>query len=268
MWKVISTGQIRTWELTSDWSYVTNTTLYAPTSAEGLVLSNQFMVDSSGNPLNILPYIPPTTVGPSPTPSPTVQVLDPNGLVKLTRNISDDKVSIDVNGSLTTVKLSNVQITSNQFADRQILAAERINDENRILWKETSTGNIRTWLLDNNWNFVNNNNPLVSPTSAEGLLLQNQFGLNINAPIGNLVDPITGFTTKEMLPACACANCTASTTALDTRTVPVYDNFKSNEKTFSLQLSSTNQPIVNNSLTSIILSSEKSSLPQNPQPLI
>ena len=127
---------------------------------------------------------------------------------------------------------------------------------------------MRTWLLDNNWNFVNNNNALVSPTSAEGILLQNQFGLSLNAQVGNQIDPITGFTTKEMLPACACANCTASTNALDTRTVSVYDSFKSNEKTFSLQLSSTNQPIVDNSLTSVILTPDRFSTPQQPQIII
>jgi len=254
LWKELSTGRFQVWGMDSNWVYATSGLNYDPSSAQGLWYQQQFMVDSIGVPTNG-------------QLSSEIQIIDPNGTVQLLRNITTDLVSVGINGVSSPVTFQGSQLKSNQFAGWQILAAEVIDGKNKILWKQLSTGGFHTWEVGSTWNWVKSE-AVYSPTSAEGLLLQNQFGLNINAPIGNLVDPITGFTTKEMLPACACANCTASTTALDTRTVPVYDNFKSNEKTFSLQLSSTNQPIVDNSLTSIILSSGKSSLPQNPQPLI
>jgi hypothetical protein len=83
-------------------------------------------------------------------------------------------VSVLINGITLPVRLNKVQIKSNQFPDKQILAAETIDGKNKVLWKEVSTGRIRTWLLDSGWNYTSNS-ALVEPSSAEGLLLRQQF---------------------------------------------------------------------------------------------
>ncbi|MEA5413877.1 Calx-beta domain-containing protein, partial [Synechococcus sp. BA-132 BA5] len=102
------------------------------------------------------------------------QVLDPNGAVELLRDPNTDLISVRSNGVTAAVRLSGAQITASQFGDRQILAAETINGVNKILWKVVSTGQVRTWSLDGNWNHVTSD-AIVNLDSSEGLLLQQQF---------------------------------------------------------------------------------------------
>ena len=167
LWREVSTGKIRTWLLDSKWNFVNNNNpLVDPNSTAGLLLTQQFLSDTT-TPLPI---------------NTTLQVLDPNGSVQLLRDTVTDLVSVRINGSTLAVRFNGAQLKSNQFADRQILAAETINGENRILWREVSTGKIRTWLLDSKWNYVNNNNSLVDLNSSQGTLLQQQFQL-ISEPI-------------------------------------------------------------------------------------
>ena len=104
-----------------------------------------------------------------------IGIIENNGSVQLLNDTTTNRVSVSINGITTSVKYKNQQLTTNQFANREILAAETINGQNRVLWREVSTGKLRTWLLNSSWNFVNNNNPLVDPNSTEGLLLQEQF---------------------------------------------------------------------------------------------
>ncbi|MCP9833915.1 MULTISPECIES: zinc-dependent metalloprotease family protein [unclassified Cyanobium] len=182
LWKVLSTGQVRTWSLDNRWNFVSSNTLTDPTSSAGLRLQQQFMVDANGTPLA------------------TLQVLDPNGAVQLLRNTSTDLVSVRINGVTSAVRFSGSQLKASQFADRKILAAETINGKNQILWQVVSTGEIRTWSLDSKWNFISSNS-LATPTSSAGLLLQQQFMLNANgAPLASAplntateaIDPIIG----------------------------------------------------------------------------
>lgn len=132
----------------------------------------QYMVSGTVQPSGSTP--PPTTTPPPPT-STTLQVLDPNGVVQLLRNSRTDLVSVRINGVSTPVRFSGNQLKASQFADRQILAAEtNASGQNQILWKVVSTGQIRTWTLDRNWNFVSSN-ALTTPSSTAGVLLQQQF---------------------------------------------------------------------------------------------
>ncbi|MCT0206427.1 hypothetical protein, partial [Synechococcus sp. CS-1332] len=121
--------------------------------------------------------------------------------VQLLRDNITDLVSVQINGVSSAVRLSGTQIKASQFADRQILAAEtNAAGVNQILWKVVSTGQIRTWSLDKNWNFTSSNT-LATPTSSSGLLLQQQFMVDASgtpltpAPLNaalQTVDPIIG----------------------------------------------------------------------------
>ncbi|MCP9833905.1 MULTISPECIES: zinc-dependent metalloprotease family protein [unclassified Cyanobium] len=199
LWQVVSTGQIRTWSLDSKWNFISSNTLATPTSSEGQLLQQLFVVDADGTPLTTEPPTTPTTITP-PVTDTTLQVLDPNGAVQLLRNTSTDLVSVRINGVTSAVRFSGSQLKASQFADRKILAAETINGKNQILWQVVSTGQIRTWSLDSKWNFISSNT-LATPTSSEGQLLQQQFMLNANgAPLASAplntateaIDPIIG----------------------------------------------------------------------------
>ncbi|KAF0653057.1 hypothetical protein L107_10388 [Cyanobium sp. Copco_Reservoir_LC18] len=200
LWRVISTGQIRTWTLDGNWNFVSSdNNLTTTTSSAGLLLQQQFMVDANGTPLTTSP--PPTTTTGTTTAS-TIQVIDPNGAVQLLRDTTNNRVSVRVNGLTSAVRFQGTQITATQFADRQILAAEaNASGQNQILWKVVSTGQIRTWTLDRNWNFVSSDNNLTTPTSTTGLLLQQQFMVDASgaprlSPLQpasiETVDPIIG----------------------------------------------------------------------------
>ena len=209
LWKVVSTGQIRTWTLDGNWNFVSSdNNLTTPTSSAGLLFQQQFMVDATGTPLTGTSQPPTTTTTTSTTnntstsTASTLQVIDPNGAVQLLRDTTNNRISVRVNGLTSAVRFRGKQITATQFADRQILAAEtNAAGKNQILWKVVSTGQIRTWTLDGNWNFVSSDNNLTTPTSSAGLLLQQQFSVDANgAPLRSAtqfaatdtVDPIIG----------------------------------------------------------------------------
>lgn len=210
LWKVVSTGQIRTWTLDGNWNFVSSNALTTPTSSAGLLLQQQFMVDATGTPLTGTSQPPTTTTTTTTTSatgtSSTLQVIDPNGAVQLLRDTTTNRVSVQVNGITSAVRFQGNQITTNQFADRQILAAEtNSSGQNQILWRVVSTGQIRTWTLDRNWNFVSAS-ALATPTSTAGVLLQQQFSVDATgAPLrsaprfasSDLVDPIIGGGTSQ-----------------------------------------------------------------------
>ncbi|MCP9835983.1 hypothetical protein KBY84_00585 [Cyanobium sp. N.Huapi 1H5] len=155
----------------------------------------QYMLSGTVQPTGSTPP-PPTTTTPPPT-STTLQVLDPNGTVQLLRDTTNNRVSVRVNGITSAVRFQGSQITTTQFADRQILAAEtNAAGQNQILWKVVSTGQIRTWTLDGNWNFLTSDNNLTTPTSSAGLLLQQQFMVDANGtPLTGTSQPPTTTTT-------------------------------------------------------------------------
>ncbi len=200
LWKVVSTGQIRTWSLDGNWNFVSSNPLTDPNSSAGLLLEQQFMVDANGAPLTTPPPTTTTTTTTTTTAS-TLQVIDPNGAVQLLRDTTNNRVSVRANGITSAVRFQGSQITATQFADRQILAAEtNAAGQNQILWKVVSTGQIRTWTLDRTWTFVSSD-ALATPSSTAGQLLLQQFSVDANgAPLRNapqfassdLVDPIIG----------------------------------------------------------------------------
>jgi hypothetical protein len=187
----------------------TTPTGYTDYGSLGQYMVSGTVAPASGTPLTTTP--PPTTTTTTGTTgtstASTIQVIDPNGAVQLLRDTTNNRVSVRVNGLTSAVRFQGTQITTTQFADRQILAAEaNASGQNQILWKVVSTGQIRTWTLDRNWNFVSSDNNLTTATSSTGLRLQQQFMVDASgspltgaaqmAALGSLdpetVDPIIG----------------------------------------------------------------------------
>jgi beta-glucanase (GH16 family) len=58
LWKELATGRLHFWSVDSNWNYVSSGAIFDPSSAQGLLAQQQFMVDPSGTPLTSPP---PTT---------------------------------------------------------------------------------------------------------------------------------------------------------------------------------------------------------------
>lgn len=137
-----------------------------------------------------------------------LQVIDPNGNVKLLRDTTNNLVFVQLNGFTTPLQNNGAQVNEAQFIANgwQILAAETINtNQNKILWKELSTGRLHTWAVDSNWSYIASE-AIVSPTSTQGLVLQQQFNVDSSGnPIiaqapATTIDPITGLAHIELAP--------------------------------------------------------------------
>nr|WP_228024126.1 cadherin domain-containing protein [Synechocystis salina] len=65
----------------------------------------------------------------------------------------------------------------NQFGSWQALAAERIENINRVLWQNFDTGEIGIWRTDNNWNWISSN--VFTPNPVEIATVESLFGISL-----------------------------------------------------------------------------------------
>ncbi|WP_223343034.1 cadherin domain-containing protein [Synechocystis sp. PCC 7339] len=65
----------------------------------------------------------------------------------------------------------------NQFGSWQALAAERIENINRVLWQNFDTGEIGIWRTDNNWNWLSSN--VFAPDPVEIATVESLFDINL-----------------------------------------------------------------------------------------
>jgi hypothetical protein len=64
-------------------------------------------------------------------------------------------------------------------SDWKILAAERINEVNQVLWKNLSTNKLLVWALDPSWNWTSSG-ALIDPLSGAAKEVESQFGVDAN----------------------------------------------------------------------------------------
>jgi hypothetical protein len=89
-------------------------------------------------------------------------------------------------GTATPIAIKNgVQIYENIYAGWQILAAETVNSENQVIWKNVSQDLAHLWRLDSNWNWVSTE-AISGLNSAAALTQETVFGIDING------DGVTG----------------------------------------------------------------------------
>ena len=89
-------------------------------------------------------------------------------------------------GTNNPIAIKNgVQIYENIYAGWQILAAETVNSENQIIWKNASEDLAHLWRLDSNWNWVSTE-AISGLNSAAALTQETVFGIDING------DGVTG----------------------------------------------------------------------------
>ena len=103
------------------------------------------------------------------------------------------------------LKKDNIPVDSDTLGiEWKILAAERINESNQVLWKNLSTNQLLTWDMDSSWNWSGSGG-LIDPLSGAGKQLESQFGVNVNGDDSILAykpgtisaDTITGTSSNE-----------------------------------------------------------------------
>jgi subtilisin family serine protease len=120
------------------------------------------------------------------TPSTTlaVAVIESAGNTKLVKDTTN-KYFAQV-GTATPIAIKNgVQIYQNIYAGWQIIAAETVNGENQVIWKNVSQDLAHLWRLDSNWNWVSTE-AISGLNSAAALAKESVFGVDING------DGVTG----------------------------------------------------------------------------
>ncbi len=94
------------------------------------------------------------------------------------------------------IKAGGQQIYQDIYAGWQTLAAETVNGDNQVLWKNVSGNFLHIWHLDSNWNWVSAEGNW-GLNSAEALTQETKFGIDTNGDgkIGYAIIELAGNTT-------------------------------------------------------------------------
>jgi hypothetical protein len=168
IWKNVSQDLAHLWRLDSNWNWVSTEAISGLNSAAALTQETVFGIDINGDGVTGSAYTPIESAGNT-------------KLVKDTTNKYFTQV-----GTATPIAIKNgVQIYENIYAGWQILAAETVNSENQVIWKNVSQDLAHLWRLDSNWNWVSTE-AISGLNSAAALAKETVFGIDING------DGVTG----------------------------------------------------------------------------
>ena len=113
-------------------------------------------------------------------------------------------------GSLTdsfTPKKEGISVHSGMLGSEwRMLAAERVNGANQVLWRNTLTNKLLVWSFDSSWSWISSS-ALIDPSSGRGKEVESQFGVDINGDgtifvyktgtTSSLADDMTGSSADE-----------------------------------------------------------------------
>ena len=96
-----------------------------------------------------------------------------------------------------TLKKEGISVqTGTLGSEWSILAADRINEINQVLWKNTLTNKLLVWAFDSSWNWTSSG-ALIDPSSGRGKEVESQFGVDINSD-GSIFVYKTGTTSASV----------------------------------------------------------------------
>ena len=98
--------------------------------------------------------------------------------------------------TFTLKKDGNPIHTGTLGSEWMIIAAERVNEVNQVLWKNRLTNKLLLWTFDSNWNWTSSG-ALVEPSSGKGKEVESQFGVDINGD-GSIYVYKTGTTSASV----------------------------------------------------------------------
>jgi alpha-tubulin suppressor-like RCC1 family protein len=166
LWRYNSTGQVHVWDLDSSWNWTgTASGLVDTNSSAGWGLESSFQLDLNGDLFLGAPFIP---------------AIESQGNTALVRG-DDGQAYVKVGATTKPVTLFGSPASSgNASSAWQMLAAETIGTENKILWRYNPTGQVHVWDLDSSWNWTGTASGLVDTNSSTSWGLESSFQLDLN----------------------------------------------------------------------------------------
>jgi hypothetical protein len=166
LWRYNPTKQTHFWTLDASWKWQSSSPLIDPNSKAGFALESEFEIDCNNDSIIGSPYSP----------------VEERGNASLLRR-SDSNAVVQTGGTIHAISSPYGAAVGNSTAQWQMLAAESVAGVNKILWRYNPTKQLHFWNLDTSWKWLSSSS-LIDPSSAEGLALQNSFGVDSTLPFG------------------------------------------------------------------------------------
>ncbi|MEB3261073.1 MAG: choice-of-anchor Q domain-containing protein [Cyanobacteriota bacterium] len=161
LWRNNSARFLHTWTLDGNWAWRSSNGAIPLGSPQSWEMEATFQVDANGDGIIGTPF----------------STIENRGTTTLLRRPGDDQAFVQVGtGPRTRVTTPWGAPLGTNTSTWQILAADTIAGVNQVLLRNNPGNFLHTWRLDSNWNWTASNGT-ISPTSAQGIFLLNQFGL-------------------------------------------------------------------------------------------
>ncbi|MBS9391304.1 MAG: hypothetical protein HEQ33_21370 [Dolichospermum sp. WA123] len=171
LWKNVSGNYLHIWHLDNNWNWVSSEGNWGLNSAEAFTQETNFAIDANGD----------GVIGSGYTP------IESAGNTKLVKDATNKYFTQIGTNTPTAIKNGGQQIYQDIYGSGwQTIAAETVNGDNQVLWKNISGNFLHIWHLDNNWNWVSSEGNW-GLNSAEALTQETIFGIDANSDgvIGN-----------------------------------------------------------------------------------
>ncbi|MDB9436488.1 Calx-beta domain-containing protein, partial [Dolichospermum lemmermannii CS-548] len=139
LWKNVSGNYLHIWHLDNNWNWVSSEGNWGLNSADALTQETNFGIDANGDGIIGNPYTP----------------IELAGNTKLVKDATNKYFAQVGTNTPTAIKNGGQQIYQDIYGSGwQTIAAETVNGDNQVLWKNVSGNYLHIWHLDNNWNWV------------------------------------------------------------------------------------------------------------------
>jgi hypothetical protein len=163
LWKNTNSNYLHIWHLDNNWNWVSSEGNWGLNSAEGLTQETNFQLDTNGD----------GVIGNFYTPIESV------GNTKLVKDATNSYFTQIGTATPTAIKNGGQQISQDIYAGWQTLAAETVNGDNQVLWKNVPGNYLHIWHLDNNWNWGSSEG-VWALNSADAFTQEINFGIDAN----------------------------------------------------------------------------------------
>ncbi|AFW94504.1 hypothetical protein ANA_C11743 [Anabaena sp. 90] len=176
LWKNVSGNYLHIWHLDNNWNWVSSEGNWGLNSAEALTQETNFSIDANGDGVIGNPYT----------------AIESAGNTKLVKDAANKYFTQVGTNTPTAIKNGGQQIYQNIYGSGwQTIAAETVNGDNQVLWKNVSGNYLHIWRLDSNWNWVSSEGNW-GLNSAEALTQETNFAIDANS------DGVIGYTPIEL----------------------------------------------------------------------
>ena len=158
LWKNVAGNYLHIWHLDNNWNWVSSEGQWAFNSPEALTQETKFGIDANGD-----GYIP----------------VELAGNTKLIKDATKKYFTQIGTNTPTAIKNGGQQIYQDIYSGWQTLAAETVNGDNQVLWKNTDGNFLHIWHLDSNWNWGSSEGQWAL-NSSEALTQETKFGIDAN----------------------------------------------------------------------------------------